>query len=134
MAHHEKGIVKKFYEILSSGDLDGADKVVAADYVNHNAIPDQTLGLEGFKQAVTGLQEAFSDLQFTIDDQIAEGDKVASRYTVRGTHKGEFLGMAGTGKTVTWSAMVLQRVADGKVQESWLQWDQLGLMEQLGAK
>lgn len=133
MAHHEKSIVRKFYEILSTGDLDAADKVVAADYVNHNAVPGQTQGLEGYKQAVTSLRTAFADLSFTIEDQVAEGEKVASRYLVRGTHKGEFLGIAATGKTVAWSAQVLQRVADGKVQESWLQWDQLALLKQLGA-
>ncbi len=134
MAHHEKGVVRKFYEIIESGDVDAADKVVAEDYVNHNAIPGQTQGLEGYKKAVAALGTAFADLQYTVEDQIAEGDKVASRITVRGTHKGEFLGVAGTGKTVTWSALVLQRVADGKVQESWLQWDQLGLLKQLGAR
>jgi steroid delta-isomerase-like uncharacterized protein len=134
MAHHEKSIVHKFYKILSNGDLDTADEVVAAGYVNHNAIPDQAQGLDGFKQAVTSLRTAFPDLEFTIEDQVAEGDKVASRYSVRGTHKGEFLGAAPTGKTITWSAQVLQRVADGKVQESWLQWDQLAVLEQLGAR
>jgi steroid delta-isomerase-like uncharacterized protein len=133
MAHHEKGTVRKFYNILSNGDLDAADDVVAADYVNHNAIPGQTQGLEGYKLAVKSLRAAFPDLHFTIEDQVAEGDKVASRYTVQGTHKGEFLGVAASGKKVAWSAMVLQRVADGKVQESWLQWDQLGLLKQLRA-
>ena len=133
MAHHNKSIVRKFYATLSSGDLDAADKVVASDYVNHNAIPGQTAGLKGFKEGVSSLRAAFPDLQFTIEDQIAEGDKVATRYTVRGTHQGEFMGVAATGKPVTWSALVIQRIAGGKVQESWLQWDQLGLMQQLGA-
>lgn len=134
MAHHEKSVVRKFYEILSSGDVDAADEVVAANYVNHNAIAGQTLGLEGFKQSVRSLRTAFPDLQISIEDQVAEGDKVASRYTVSGTHKGEFLGVAATGKKITWSALVLQRVADGKVQESWLQWDRVSIMEQLGSK
>jgi steroid delta-isomerase-like uncharacterized protein len=133
MAHHEKSIVRKFYDILSTGDLDAADKIVAADYVNHNAIPGQAQGLEGFKQAIASLRTAFPDLEVTIEDQVAEGDRVASRYSVRGTHKGAFLGVEATGKTVSWSAQVHQRVADGRVQESWLQWDQLGLLEQLRA-
>jgi steroid delta-isomerase-like uncharacterized protein len=133
MSHHNKSIVRKFYESLSSGDLDLADKVVASDYVNHNAIPGQPLGLQGFKEAISSLLTTFPDLQFTIEDQIAEGDKVATRYTVSGTHQGEFLGVAATGKPVSWSALVIQRVAGGKVQESWLQWDRLGLMQQLGA-
>ena len=91
-------------------------------------------GMEGFKQAIASLRKAFPDLEVTIEDQVAEGDKVASRYSVRGTHKGAFLGVEATGKTVTWSAQVHQRVADGKVQESWLEWDQLGLLKQLGAR
>jgi steroid delta-isomerase-like uncharacterized protein len=133
MSHHNKSIVRKFYETLASGDLDAADKVVASDYVNHSAIPGQAAGLQGFKEAVSSLRAVFPDLQFTIEDQIAEGDKVATRYTVRGTHQGEFMGVAATGKPVTWSALVIQRVVGGKVQESWLQWDQLGLLQQLGA-
>jgi steroid delta-isomerase-like uncharacterized protein len=132
MSEENKAIARQFYGILESGNLSAADEVVATDYVNRNAIPGQTSGLEGFKEAVTMLQTAFPDLQITIEDQIAEGDKVATRYTIRGTHQGEFMGIAATGKPVTWTALVLQRVVSGKIQESWLQWDQLGLTQQLG--
>ncbi len=132
MSAENKAIARKFYEILDTGDISKADQVVATNYVNHNAIPGQAQGLEGFKQAVNLIHKAFLDIQITIEDQIAEGDKVATRYTVRGTHQGEFLGIAATGKPATWTALVLQRVVGGKIQDSWLQWDQSGLMQQLG--
>ena len=79
-----------------------------------------------------GANKAFPDTVHTIDDVIAEGDKVAFRATTKGTHQGEFMGIAATGKPITWTALVLQRVVSGKIQESWLQWDRLGLMQQLG--
>ena len=127
-----KNVVRRFYEALSTGDASGPNESVAIDYLNHNAIPGQKPGLEGFKETIASIRRAFPDLRFTIDDQVAEGDRVATRYTVYGTHRGEFMGVAATGKPVSWTALVLQRIADDKIQESWLQWDQLGLLQQLG--
>ena len=127
-----KAIARQFYKLIETGDLDLADKVVAEDYVNHNAIPGQTLGLAGYKEAISALRTSVPDIQYTIDDQIAEGDKVLTRYRATGTHQGEFLGVAASGKTLTFRALVLQRVVNGKIQESWLEMDMLGLMQQMG--
>ena len=128
-----KAIARQFYKLIETGDLDLADKVVAEDYVNHNAIPGQTPGLAGYKEAISALRTSVPDIQYTIDDQIAEGDKVLTRYRATGTHQGEFLGVAASGKTLTFRALVLQRVVNGKIQESWLEMDMLGLMQQMGA-
>lgn len=127
-----KTIVREFYRIMETGDLSTADRTVSANYEYHGALSGPTGGLEGFKQGVTMIQSAFSDLRFTFEDQIAEGDRVSSRYTAQGTHRGEFLGVAATGKRVSWTAHAIQRVVDGKVQDSWLEWDTLALMRQLG--
>jgi len=133
MAHHEKGVVRKFYEVFNTGDLDAADGVVAVNYDNHS-VPGQRIGLEGFKQAVRSFRTAFPDLRITIEEELAEGDIVATRTLNRGTHRGEFQGIAPTGKPVTWGTHAFFRVADGKIQEAWGQWDQLGLLKQLGAR
>jgi steroid delta-isomerase-like uncharacterized protein len=128
-----KAVARKFYEIFETGDLAAADEIVATDYVNHNAIPGQTPGLEGYKAVVTALRASLPDIKYTIEDQVAEGDKVVTRYTGRGTHQGEFFGIAATGKPLTMTGLVLQRVVGGKIQESWLELDMLGLMQQMGA-
>lgn len=128
-----KAIARQFYKLIETGDLDLADEVVAEDYVNHNALPGQTSGLAGYKEAISALRASVPDIQYTIDDQIAEGDKVLTRYRATGTHQGEFLGVPASGKPLTFRALVLQRVVNGKIQESWLEMDMLGLMQQMGA-
>ena len=76
---------------------------------------------------------ALPDLQFTIDGQLAEGDQVATRWTSSGTHEGELMGIGPTGNRVTIEGIVIHRLADGKIQEGWWNWDTMGLMQQLGA-
>jgi steroid delta-isomerase-like uncharacterized protein len=132
MSAENKAIVRKFYKMFELGDPGLADEVVAADYVNHNALTGQTLGIEGVKKFATSLKNAFPDIQFNIGDQIAERDRVVSRYTVSGTHQGELFGVPATGKQVKWTATATMTVANGKIQEAWLNWDQWGLMQQLG--
>ena len=128
-----KAIVREFYRIMETGDVSTADRTVAANYEYHGASPGPTGGLEGFKQGVSMIQTAFSDLRFTIEDQIAEGDKVASRYTAQGVYRGEFMGVAASGKRVSWTAHAIQRVVDGRVQDSWLEWDKMAILQQLDA-
>ena len=128
-----KAIARRFYEIIETGDLASADEIVAEDYVNHKAIPGQKRGLEGYKDVVRAVKAGMPDIRYTIEDQIAEGDKVLTRYSATGTHQGELFGVPATGKQVTMTALVLQRVAGGKIQESWLEIDMLGLMRQMGA-
>ncbi|UCH26260.1 MAG: ester cyclase [Trueperaceae bacterium] len=129
---NNKAVARQFYRILETGDISMADEIVAADYVNHNAIPGQKAGLEGYKDVVRSLRTSLPDIRYTIEDQVAEGDKVVTRYTAKGTHQGEFLGVAATGKPITMTALVLQRVVDGKIQESWLELDMLSVLRQMG--
>ena len=132
MYEENKAIVRKFYKMMELGDPGLADEVVAVDYVNHSALPGQILGIGGVKDFVSSLKDAIPDIQFNIEDQVAERDKVVSRYTISGTHQGEFLGVPATGKQIKWTATAMMTVADDKIQEAWLNWDQWGLMQQFG--
>lgn len=107
------------------------DKYYAPDFVFHSSAGD--LNLEQYKQVATIYPKAFSDIDSTVDDIVAEGDKVAFRYTSRATHKGEFLGIAPTGKKVSQMGITIVRIAGGKIAETWAILDNLDLMQQLGA-
>jgi predicted ester cyclase len=113
--------------------LDVADELFVTNYVNHFMPPEHPQGLEAEKQFMATFLTAFPDVQVTIEDMIAEGDKVVGRVTYRGTHKGEFSGIPLTGKTVTFGGIDIVRFADGKAVENWFSGDTLGLMQQLGA-
>ena len=118
---------------LNRGDVSVADKVFAADCVIHiNGSPDRDLGVAGFKQMIAGLLAAFPDLRLAIEDQIAAGDKVATRWVAEGTNSAPFGNVPATGRRVRVDGLVLDRVADGRVVERWEQWDQAGMMQQLG--
>ena len=128
-----KAILHRFFEeIFNKGDLAAADELVAGDYVNHNPAPGETPGVEGLKQFATAVRTGFPDILFTIDDQIAEQDRVVTRYTINGTHKAEFAGIPATGRPVTIGMINIHRVVDGQIQEGWLKWDTLDFMQQLG--
>ena len=118
---------------LNRGDVSVADKVFAADCVIHiNGSPDRDLSVAGFKQMIAGLLAAFPDLRLTIEDQFAAGDKVATRWVAEGTNSAPFGNVPATGRRVRVDGLILDRVADGKVVERWEQWDQSGMMQQLG--
>ena len=119
-------------EIFNKGDLAVVDEVIASNYVYHGSGGQEYKGPEGFKQIVTMFRTAFPDLRVTLEDMVAEGDKVAHRLTIRGTHKGELMGIAPTGKQVTISVVTISRFAGGKEVESWSNSDQLGMMQQMG--
>jgi predicted ester cyclase len=118
-------------EVMNKGNLSVVDEIMATSYVFH--FPGQDYkGPEGFKQMVTMWRTAFPDLHFTIDDMFAEGDKVARRITMRGTHRGDLMGIAPTGKQVTITAILISLYEDGKEVEAWGISDMLGMMQQLG--
>ena len=118
---------------LNRGDVSVADKVFASDCVIHiNGSPDRDLGVAGFKQMIAGLLAAFPDLRLAIKDQIAAGDKVATRWVAEGTNSAPFGNVPATGRRVRVDGLVLDRVVDGRVVERWEQWDQAGMMQQLG--
>ena len=121
-------------EIFSQGNLDAVDKIYAPDYVGHEpTTPEGIRGLEGAKQFAAAYRNAFPDLQLTVEDQIAEGDKVATRFTARGTHQGELEGITPTGNQVEMKGIVISRISEGKIAEDWTNFDALGMMHQIGA-
>ena len=135
MSEQNKAVSRRLVEdVFVGGNLDLAEELVDARFVGHDvAMPEPIRGPEGLKQQAKGYRDAFPDLQFTIEDQIAEGDQVVTRWTVTGTHKGDLFGMSPTGKQATITGITIDRFSGGKIAESWDNWDALGLMQQLGA-
>jgi steroid delta-isomerase-like uncharacterized protein len=120
-------------EVWNGENIAAVDELVTSDVVLHLAKPgDEIRGAESVTQFYTTLQAAFPDIHFTIDDQIADGDKVVTRWTCRGTHKGEFQGMSPTGKQINVTGIDIDRIANGKVVECWPIMDELGMLQQLG--
>ncbi len=121
-------------EIWNRGNYAALNDFVAADIVVHAATPGEEIhGPEGIKRFYGMLRTAFPDLRFTVEDQIAEGDRVVTRWTATGTHDGEFQGIPPTGKQVRLTGIDIDRLADGKVVECWPEVNEVGLLRQLGA-
>jgi steroid delta-isomerase-like uncharacterized protein len=131
-ADTNKEIVRRLGVEPWEGNLDVIDELVAPDYVGHDPAQPEMHGPEGIKEFITGYLAGFPDGRITIDGQLAEGDMVASRWTGRGTHQGELMGIPPTGKQVTVSGITISRVKNGKVVEEWSNWDTLGMLQQLG--
>lgn len=133
-SEQNKAIVRRGYEeAWNKGNLAVIDEILASDSVGYDPVnPEPIRGPEGLKQTISMYRDAFPDLSFTIVDQVAEGDKVATRWTSRGTHKGDLFGTAATGKQTTVRGMEISRLAGGKVVETHVSWDTLGLLQQLG--
>jgi predicted ester cyclase len=133
MSEQNKALARKVFEdVQTQGNMSVVDEIVTADYVGHTPLMEIN-GPEQAKQFDAVLRSGFSDYKVIVEDQIAEGDKVATRWTMRGTHDGEFQGMAPTGREVQISGMTIFRIANGKLVEGWSIPDLLGLMQQLGA-
>jgi predicted ester cyclase len=115
-----KAVVRRFLEAEDGGDLETLDELLAPDFVDHNLLPDQDPGREGYIQAVAKERDIFSNVHHNIEDQAAEGDKVISRLTISRLHdRGEFLGVAPTGMEFKSSAILIHRVVGGKIVEEW---------------
>ncbi len=128
-----KAIVRRgLEELYNRGNLDLADEIFAPEYVWHNVGGPDVHGSEGMKQHVALVRNAFPDIHITADDMIAEGAKVVTRWTIVATHKGEFVGIPPTDVKVTFTGILISRIADGKIVEDWENSDVLGLMQQLG--
>jgi steroid delta-isomerase-like uncharacterized protein len=122
-----------FDEILNKGDMAAIDALFTPDFVFYiPTIPDGVRGRDAYKDFVRNLRNAFPDGVFTPVGQPAEGDKAAVRWTFKGTHRGEFLGVAPTGRTVTDNGIDIFHIVDGQIAEIWANEDALGLMQQLG--
>jgi predicted ester cyclase len=137
MAEKEnKAIIHAFVaEVWNRKNVVAIDKYFAPDYLEHNlAAPDKTGGLEGTKQFIPRFISGFPDCKVTYDDVLAEGDRVAIRFTCRGTHKGEFMGVAPTGRQIYFMGLSIARFVKGKVAEMWEFLDTPGLMRQIGSQ
>jgi steroid delta-isomerase-like uncharacterized protein len=127
-----KEIVRRFFELgPSSGNLGDARELLAPDFVLHVPLPAAP-GIQGISDVVTACRAAFEHLNVTVEDMIAEGDRVAARFTARGIHKGAFMGLPPTGKSITMTGMEIFRIENGRIAELWGEANLLGLMQQLG--
>lgn len=131
MSEENKAIARKFIRMMELGDPSMADEILAADFYSH-AAPDPRASIEGAKATANMMKNALPDAQANIEFQVTEGDKVVTHYTWSGTHQGETFGIPATGKKVSWTITTTFRIADGKIREAWVNWDQWGLMQQLG--
>ncbi len=128
-----KAIERRFIkEVVNKGDLAVLDELLATNFVDHSAPPGVAPDREGYKQFFAMTHSAFPDFHSTLEDMFAEGDKVVQRFTARGTHKGEFMGIPPTGKQVTITGIGIHRITGGKIVEDWVNMDMLGMMVQLG--
>lgn len=129
-----KTIAQRFLQdAFEGGNLDLLDQLLAPSYVDHDAPPGLPPGPAGIRILFTTFRGAFPDLRFKIHDVVAEGDRVVTRYTFTGTQKGELMGIPPTGKAVEMPGISMYRVAEGRLQEAWVQYDMLGMLRQLGA-
>jgi len=130
-----KALDRRFFEEWNKGKaaaMKAIDEMCAANVVWHDVGGRDIRGLKDFKKSMGEFYDAFPDNHFTIDDMFAEGDKVAVRYKVTGTHKGEYMGIPPTNKKVTLWAIEIDRSVGGKLAEGWIMFDTLGFMQQLG--
>ena len=131
-----KEAARRLYEtlnrVLETGDASLLDAVMDPGVVDHHPDPGQSPGLDGIKKGFLEFRAAFPDLRFTIEDLIAEGDKVACRLSTRGTHRGTFLGVAATGRTVEQRGIDFLRFSGGKMIERWGEFDTLRLLRRIG--
>ena len=135
MSEENKALARRWFEeLFNEENLNVADELVAQDHVLHDPVlTNLPTGPEGDKQIVNIYHGAFPDANITVEDQIAEADEVATRWTGRGTHQGEFMGVDPTDNRVELSGMTINRISEGKIAETWTNYDALGMMQQIGA-
>ena len=139
MAAHNAELSRRIFEdVWNRKNLSSIDDLMSADYVHHDpSSPAVPSGVDGYKQFVNSYMTAFPDAHFTIDDAFTDGQNTevhneVTRWTVVGTHEGELAGIPRTGRRFSVTGISIARIADGKITESWNNWDALGLMQQLG--
>jgi steroid delta-isomerase-like uncharacterized protein len=135
MSEENKALARRYLEeVWDKGNVDLIDELFTTDFVRHGppAVEGEVRGPEGFKGLVSTYHAGFPDFQVTIDDMIAEGDSVVSRWTVKGTHQGELMGNAPTGNQVTFTGYLFDRISGGKIEEEWVDYDTLHVMQQIG--
>jgi predicted ester cyclase len=125
-------VISNLLSLFEKGDTENVDKYFASNWVNHDPSLPPMSGLEGAKQLI-GLWSAISNRKVRIEDSISEGDRAAIRFTISGTQTGSFMGIAPTGKSINVTASGIFKVVDGKVTDNWVNFDALGMLQQLGA-
>jgi steroid delta-isomerase-like uncharacterized protein len=120
-------------EVWGRGDVQAADEVLAEDFIEHNPAPGQGPGREGHKQVLKVWRAAFPDLTISVDDLVADGDRVALRWTAHATHRGELMGMPATGRRLTLTGIDILRIVDGRIVERWGEFNGAEMLQQLGA-
>lgn len=133
--NENKALERRYFKAYNKGKdavMAATDELYSKNFVFHGATGEDIHGLKAIKEYVNETFSAFPDMHATIDDMVAEADKVTVRFTATGTHKGRFMGIPGTNKKVTMWAIQIDRIARGKFVESWERTDTLGLMHQLG--
>ncbi len=136
MSEENKAIARRALEEVFSGqgNLDAADELFAPDYVGHDpASLEDIRGPEGVKEFASMYRNAFPDVQLSVQEQVAEGDMVVTRWVASGTHQGEMMGIAPTGNRVTVAGISVERIVAGKIEETWDNYDALGMLQQIGA-
>jgi steroid delta-isomerase-like uncharacterized protein len=134
VSEHNKAIVRRlFAELWNTGNLSVADEIFSPNYAHFDpSTPDFGRGPDSEKRRLALYRGAFPDIHVTIEEVIAEGETVMTRWSCRGTHKGDLNGIAPTGKHITISGVTVVGVSNGKIAEGYVSWDALGLMQQLG--
>jgi predicted ester cyclase len=133
-SEQNKKIVRRAFEEPWKGKLEVVDELYASNYIGHDpAVPEPLRGPKGVKEFISTYRAAFPDARITVEQQLAEGDLVATRWTGRGTHEGELMGITPTGKQVTVSGLTITRLEGDKIVEGFLNWDTFGMMQQLDA-
>ena len=134
MSEQNKALDRRYFEaVWNQGNYEILDELVASDFVGHSPPNGDLPGPEGIRQYVAAMRAAFPDVHFTVEDQVAEGDRVVTRWQATGTQRGEFAGVPATGRRATVTGITISRVANGKFVEGWTNWDAFGLLVQLGA-
>ena len=135
MSEQNKALVRRFVEAVQNAhDLGPLEELFSPQYVDHSGMlsPELSVGLEGVKQFFTGMFAAFPDAHVLVHDQVAEGDKVVTRKTFNGTHKGDFMGIPATNKRVEFGIIDIMRVSNGRIAEHWAVADLMSMMQQIG--
>jgi|SRR5215203_976532 len=137
MSEENEALVRRYFEeIWDKGNLELIDELFTTNFVRHGPVGTEggeVRGLEGFKALVSSYRTGLPDLRIPIEDLIAEGDRVVTRWTAYGTHQGELLGNAPTGNQATVAGILIDRISGGKIEEEWVDYDTLHLIQQIGA-
>jgi steroid delta-isomerase-like uncharacterized protein len=132
-SENNKAVIRKFLEeVINQNRMDRATDLVVEDFVELDPLPGQRQGREGLKEVLGMMRSAFPDIHWAVEEMVAEGDKVVTRFTWTGTHRGSFMGIPATGKSVRVKGVVIDQLEGGKMSNSRILMDSLGMLQQLG--